>query len=86
MLSPLFFVPGLEFRYEKGFSVTCTPLQDKLKKNIQSEQLIGLCNTIFLAAIAALYRTMSVGWMVGWSVRRLATSFNVADIALRKLF
>ena len=32
---------------------------------------------LFLAAIAALYVTLSVGWLVGWSVFPSATSFKV---------
>ena len=36
----------------------------------------------FLAAIAALYVTMSVGHMVGWSV---STSFKVSSNALKSV-
>ena len=39
----------------------------------------NLTSNTFLAAIAALYRTMSVGWSVGLSVGlSVSTSFKVA--------
>ena len=40
----------------------------------------------FLAAIAALYVTMSVGHMVGWSVGwSVSTSFKVSSNALKSV-